>query len=105
MTPPSWVGSRPPGMSAPTRGFHRGFAIAAFTVGIASTSVAPAAASPPAAGVLANWPQFHNTADRSGINPTEQTLTTSNVGGLQVLWSTPTGGQIWSSPAVVNGAL
>jgi outer membrane protein assembly factor BamB len=95
-------------MRAPTPGSHlpRALAIAALTLGIAAASVTPVAARTRAGrALLASWPQFHNTADRSGINPTEQTLTKSNVGGMQVLWSTPTGGEIWSSPAVVNGVV
>src|SRR5262245_1968427 len=95
-------------MRAPTPGFHlpRALAIAAFTVGIAGASLMPASAGPagpPPARVVASWPQFHNTADRSGINAAEHLITTSNVASLQVAWSTPTGGEIWSSPAVVNG--
>src|SRR5438270_2027763 len=80
-------------------------AMAALAIVIAAISVAPAAARTRGAEAVASWPQFHNTADRSGINPTERLLTTLNVGGLQVAWSTPTGGEIWSSPAVVNGML
>jgi outer membrane protein assembly factor BamB len=63
--------------------------------------------SRPTVGVRAavDWPQFHNTPDRTGYNANESLLGTGNVGGLSLLWSFPTLGEVWSSPSVSGGVL
>ncbi len=55
-----------------------------------------------------DWPQFHNTVDRAGVNSAETTLDTTNVGGLKLkwrAWTNSTGGYSGSAPAVVNGVV
>jgi outer membrane protein assembly factor BamB len=59
-------------------------------------------ASPDATG---DWPQFHNTADRVGVNTGESKLNTTNAASLTLDWEYGTGGDIWSSPAVSNGVI
>lgn len=55
--------------------------------------------------VATSWAQFHYGADRIGVQGNEYILDTSNVGGLQLDWSAPTGASIFSSPAVVDGVV
>jgi outer membrane protein assembly factor BamB len=55
--------------------------------------------------VRSDWPQFHYGPTLTGLNPYENTLTPSNVYGLDEAWSFSTGGDVESSPAVVNGVL
>src|SRR5205823_2383363 len=53
-----------------------------------------------------NWAQFHYGAARSGSNPNETTLSTSNVGKLKMkwrAWANSTGGYSGSSPAISGG--
>ena len=52
-----------------------------------------------------DWPQFHNTADRQGYNPNENTLNPGNVAKLGVKFKAVTTGEVWSSPAVVGGVI
>jgi outer membrane protein assembly factor BamB len=61
--------------------------------------------SPSTQDALVDWPTFHNTPDRSGVNPVEQLLNVGNVDLLDVAWSYKTDGEIWSSPAVVDGVV
>jgi probable HAF family extracellular repeat protein len=53
--------------------------------------------------VATNWPQFHNGADRTGVQPSERILDPSNVRGLMSAWATRTHGAIRSSPVVADG--
>jgi outer membrane protein assembly factor BamB len=53
--------------------------------------------------VRTNWTQFGFTARHTGHNVFENVLDPSNVDQLALDWDYVTGGQILSSPAVVNG--
>jgi probable HAF family extracellular repeat protein len=53
--------------------------------------------------VSTDWPQFHNTPDHLGLQPTETVLGPSSVGGLRVAWAARTGGAVDSAPVVANG--
>lgn len=50
------------------------------------------------------WTEFHRR-DMQRWNPYEHVLSVRNVGNLQVKWISPTGQQIRSSPAVVDGVV
>jgi len=52
--------------------------------------------------VHVNWTEFL-TKDMHRENPYENVLGVDNVGDLNVKWTYPTGGLVYSSPAVVNG--
>jgi outer membrane protein assembly factor BamB len=52
-----------------------------------------------------DWPMFLHDAARSGVNPTETTLSASNVSSLTNLWAVKTGGVIAAQPAVVGGTV
>ncbi len=63
---------------------------------------------PPQIKISNNWPQFHNTANRGGVNYSENVLDSTNVGGLKMKWRAwlnSTGGYSNSSPAVVDGVI
>src|SRR5664279_3943115 len=63
-----------------------------------SGQVAPAA--------KANWPQFKNTPNRTGVNPAETTIGKNNATSLQLSWQGLMGDLVDdSSPAVVNGVV
>ncbi|MGA2135962.1 MAG: PQQ-binding-like beta-propeller repeat protein [Bryobacteraceae bacterium] len=53
--------------------------------------------------VQTDWPGFHRGPQHHGFNPTENVLSVSSAGGLQVRWTAATGGFVNSSPAVANG--
>jgi outer membrane protein assembly factor BamB len=53
--------------------------------------------------VQTDWPEFHGGAARHGFNPHENVLNTSNVGGMQLLWSVQSAGS--ASPVIGNGVL
>jgi outer membrane protein assembly factor BamB len=53
--------------------------------------------------VRTNWPERGFGPAHRGTNPYENTLNTSNVGGIDRQWSYKTGGTVYSSPAIVNG--
>jgi outer membrane protein assembly factor BamB len=55
--------------------------------------------------VNTNWPQFHNGPLHLGNNTTENVLSPSNVSSIGLNWSYETGGDVDSSPAVVNGVV
>jgi outer membrane protein assembly factor BamB len=48
---------------------------------------------------------FHFGPGRAGYNPTEQTIGVGNVSSLTTRFVAPTGGQLGSSPAIVNGVV
>jgi hypothetical protein len=48
-------------------------------------------------------PMFRYGPERTGDNPTERTVSVSNVSDLVRRFATPTGGTVESSPALVNG--
>ena len=60
----------------------------------------PVPANPPGA---ADWSQFGSGPGRTFSNPAETTLTTENVAGLHVAWSTDLGRDVDTSPVVVDG--
>jgi outer membrane protein assembly factor BamB len=55
--------------------------------------------------VRTNWAEFHFGPGLTGLNPYENTLTTSNVSGMVESWAFATGGSVESSPAVAGGML
>jgi eukaryotic-like serine/threonine-protein kinase len=55
--------------------------------------------------VRTDWPLVGFNDARTGLNPYENALGENTVGGLNLAWSYKTGGQISSSPAVVDGVL
>src|SRR5438874_2646741 len=55
--------------------------------------------------VNTNWSQFGYDQTHSRTNPYENVLSRTNVSHLTLDWSSPTGGVIGSSPAVVNGVV
>src|SRR5947208_11210331 len=55
--------------------------------------------------VNTNWSQFGYDQAHSRTNPYENVLSRTNVSHLTLDWSSPTGGVIGSSPAVVNGVV
>jgi outer membrane protein assembly factor BamB len=60
----------------------------------------------PGKGVAtSDWPQFHRSIDRVGLNPAETKLDRANVGLLSLKWKLATGDFITSSPAVVHGVV
>lgn len=54
---------------------------------------------------LASWPQFHHDAQHTGVNPLEQSISRTNVGQLQPLWSFSTGYFVEGSPSVSDGVV
>jgi hypothetical protein len=52
--------------------------------------------------VSTSWAQYRYTSTHHGVNPYENLLSASNVSGLDVAWSFPTGGSVQCSPAVAN---
>ncbi len=54
--------------------------------------------------VHTDWRQFHRH-DMKRWNRFENVLNVKNVGSLQSKWNYPIGGEVWSSPAVVNGVV
>ena len=55
--------------------------------------------------VSTNWLSFRGGPRRSGVNPYENVLSPSTVGGLNEQWAATTGNQILSSPAYSGGYL
>jgi outer membrane protein assembly factor BamB len=53
--------------------------------------------------VNTNWRQFHFSPDQDGFNSYENVLKPSNVSSLGVRWRYSTGGNVYSSPAIVDG--
>ena len=52
-----------------------------------------------------DWAQFRADVAHSGFQASETSIGTNNVASLASRWTTPTGGAIDSSPAVVNGVV
>jgi outer membrane protein assembly factor BamB len=50
-----------------------------------------------------DWTMFRGGAAHTGWNPTEHTLSVSNVGSLEQLWIGPTGNTVSSSPTIAGG--
>jgi outer membrane protein assembly factor BamB len=55
--------------------------------------------------VSTNWSEFHFGNGRKGLNPYENVIDATNVSDLDIAWYAATGGEIFSSPAVTNGAV
>jgi outer membrane protein assembly factor BamB len=56
------------------------------------------------AAKLINWPQYRFDDKRTGFNPHEKILNTSNVPRLELSWQAQLGNLVdYSSPAIVNG--
>ena len=55
--------------------------------------------------VSSNWPQFRRGAYHQATDPHESQLSPTTVGHLGLDWTYQTGGQIESSPAVVDGVV
>jgi outer membrane protein assembly factor BamB len=55
--------------------------------------------------VYTDWRELGFSPARTAFNPYENVLNPSNVSGLSVQWSFPTGSNVNSSPAVVNGVV
>ena len=53
--------------------------------------------------VATNWPQFHNGADRGGLQSRETLLNPGSVAGLNLAWASSTWSSIYASPVVVDG--
>jgi outer membrane protein assembly factor BamB len=53
--------------------------------------------------VPTNWPTFHFSSGRTGLNPTESVLGVTNVAGMGVRWTATTSGPVRSSPVVAEG--
>jgi len=51
------------------------------------------------------WPLFHYDPIRSGYSPDENSVSTSTAPNFLPMWDYQTGGQILSSPAIVNGVV
>jgi outer membrane protein assembly factor BamB len=55
--------------------------------------------------VNTNWLSFRDGPRHSGVNPYENVLNPSTVGGLNQQWATATGAAVFSSPAYQGGSL
>jgi len=55
--------------------------------------------------VQTNWSQLGFDADGTRLNPYENVLNPKTAGSLDLKWSYPIGGGVFSSPAVVNGVV
>ena len=63
-------------------------------------------ATPSGAATRVNWPQFRFDQNRTGFQPFETILNTTNVPTLQLKWQAQLGALVdYSSPAVVNGTI
>jgi hypothetical protein len=73
----------------------------------ANVSAATRALTPGAATALSftatDWPTFGMNAQRTGNNPVETVLSTSNVAGLRTHWATDLGGPILTQPTLAAG--
>jgi probable HAF family extracellular repeat protein len=76
-----------------------------FTVTAADAAGNTASSSIQYTVVATSWAQFHFGADRIGAQASEYMLDVTNVAGLTVDWSAPTGGSVFSSPAVDDGVV
>ena len=92
-------GSTPSGsaLDTATVGLHT------FTVTASDAAGNISAATVQYSVVATNWPQFHNGADRSGLQSRETRLNPGSVAGLNLAWASPTWSSIYASPVVVDG--
>jgi outer membrane protein assembly factor BamB len=86
-----------------TRHAFRVLAGASATVFLLLSGWLPAQASHPASSV--DWPTWGYDVSRTGYNPNETTLTTSNVGGLQKLWTFTFPATTYNAPVVAADVL
>jgi outer membrane protein assembly factor BamB len=76
------------------------FAALALAVSGAARGLAPAGAQTHAS---VDWPTFGFDLQRTGFNPNESTIGTSNVTNLHTVWSDNLGGAIFGQPVVAAG--
>ena len=55
--------------------------------------------------VFSNWTQFHFAPSHKAFDVYENVLSPSTVSGMDIKWSYPAKGYVYSSPAIVNGIL
>src|SRR6266571_1116618 len=55
---------------------------------------------PPTAAPRTDWPTFHYSLDRRGVNPAETLISARTAPKLALDWSAPVGGDIGGSPLV-----
>ena len=55
--------------------------------------------------VSTSWAQYRYSGKHDGSNPYENVLSASNVSGIDMVWSFPTGSAVSSSPAVADGVV
>lgn len=68
-----------------------------------AAGVPRASATPSDAKAIGDWPMFHSSLNRLGINRTERRINVASAPTLNLKWSFATGGSIYSSPAVAGG--
>ncbi|MCX5539351.1 PQQ-binding-like beta-propeller repeat protein [Paraburkholderia sp. CNPSo 3076] len=76
--------------------------LAPANVSAAARSVTPGAVAA-ATFTATDWPTFGMNAQRTGYNPVETVLTTSNVMSLRTHWTTDLGGPILTQPTLAAG--
>ncbi|MGF6600188.1 outer membrane protein assembly factor BamB [Paraburkholderia sp. GAS448] len=76
--------------------------LAPANVTAATRAVTPGATTA-ASFTATDWPTFGMNAQRTGNNPVETVLSTSNVAGLRTHWTTDLGGPILTQPTLAAG--
>src|SRR5437762_6428951 len=61
--------------------------------------------APDLALTTADWPMFHNSADRLGVHANDESIDAATTANMSLKWEYPTGGPIYSSPAVSGGVV
>ena len=87
----------------------RGVVAAMVTLALGVAAPLPLAAGAPATFLrvtgVGDWPTFHSTGDRAGVNAEETTIGPGNASKLTRAWSYATGGEVSSSPVVAGGVV
>jgi eukaryotic-like serine/threonine-protein kinase len=52
-----------------------------------------------------DWPMFHNSVDRLGLQTTDDTIDTGSTANMSLKWEYPSDGSIYSSPVVSDGVV
>lgn len=52
-----------------------------------------------------DWPMFHSSSDRLGLNAVDTAIDRSSVADMSLRWEFPTSGSIYSSPVVSGGVV
>lgn len=63
----------------------------------------PGGFSPATSG--ADWPQFHSSSERVGVNSYEGAINTTSAASMTLKWSFDAHDDVWSSPAVADGVV